>query len=69
MVHLMQEAYTPIPRQKRKEADLSIYTRGTESEWRATEPWKILRRKELEVLQLGIEEAMKSEVTLLRSAE
>ena len=57
-LHLMQEAYTPVPPgPKRKEADSSVYTWATESEERATEPWKIQRRKELEALQLGIKEA------------
>ena len=56
----MQEAYTPIPRttrsKEKKKAGSSVYTWATESEWRATEPWKILGRKELKALQLGIEE-------------
>ena len=55
MLHLMQEAYTPGP--KGTEADSSVYTWATESEERATEPWKIQRRKELGALQLGINEA------------
>ena len=39
MLHLMQEAYTPVPPgPKRKEADSSVYAWATESEERATEP-------------------------------
>ena len=73
-LHLMQEAYTVdqyhvSPGPKRKEADSSVYTLATESEGRATEPCKIQRRKELEALQLAVEEARRSEVNLLRSAE
>ena len=54
----MQEACTPVPPgPKRKEADSSVYTWATDMEERATESWKIQRRKELEALQLGIKEA------------
>ena len=58
MLHLMQEACTPVPPgPKRKQADSLVYTWATESEERANEFWKIQRRKELEALQMGITEA------------
>ena len=52
-----------------KEANSSVYTWATELEGKATELWKIQRRKELEALQLGIEKPRRSEVNLLRHAE
>ena len=69
-LHLMQEAYTLVPRiTNRKEADSSGSTWGAESEGKATKPKKTQRRKQLEALQLGLKEAKRSDVDLLRPAE
>ena len=65
----MQEAYHVSPCPKRKEADSSGSTWGAESEGKATKPKKTQRRKQLEALQLGLEEAKRSDINLSRPAE
>ena len=67
MLHLKQEAYTPVPSgPKRKEEDLLVYLWRLYGKREQSSPE---RRKETEALQLGIEKSMMSEVNLLRPVE